>query len=61
MVTLPIETSPEVRVRPAVSLPRVKPPGLDFAIEHKAREYFTVPKITPKPEAPWLNRVKGSI
>lgn len=50
-----------IQVRPAISLPRVSTPKFDFNIEKKAKELFTIQKVTPKPEAPWLNRTKDCI
>ncbi|CAG9321078.1 unnamed protein product [Blepharisma stoltei] len=59
---LPFNCSPKVQIRPAISLPRVDLPSLNFDIpEERVREFFTISKVTPKPEAPWLNRVRGSI
>ena len=61
MLNLDFSVDPVIRIRPAISLPRSTLPNLEFSVEREASEFFTLSKITPKPEAPWLNRVKGSI
>lgn len=60
-MSLPFNKRPTIQVRPALSLPRVKLPSMDFNVEYKVKEYFDINKITSKPEAPWMNRIRGSI
>lgn len=61
-ILLPFSNQPLIKIRPALSLPRVKLPSMNLErIETRAKDYFTISKVTPKPEAPWLNRVRGSI
>lgn len=51
----------KVKVRPAVTLPKFLPP-LDMKNTCEIlRTFFNVYTINPRPEAPWLNRTKGSI
>ena len=50
-----------VQLRPAVSLPQVEGPQFEFGVEAKAKDLFTEDKVTPRPEAPWVNRAKGTI
>ncbi|CAG9323159.1 unnamed protein product [Blepharisma stoltei] len=61
LITLPFSNIPQLEARPAISLPRVRLPSFEFQIEEKVKEFFDFTKILPKPEAPWLNRVRGSI
>lgn len=56
-----LSSDPLVKIRPAISLPRSSLPNLEFSVEKEVKEFFTIGKITPRPEAPWLNRVRGSI
>ncbi|CAG9324004.1 unnamed protein product [Blepharisma stoltei] len=60
-IIIPFNKKPVIQVRPALSLPRVKLPSLDFSIEYKVKDYFSIEKVIPKPEAPWMNRIRGSI
>lgn len=43
------------------SLPRPSLPSFDFGIEDSAIGYFNMKALKSKPEAPWLNRVNGTI
>ena len=61
MMDLDFSVDSVIRIRPAISLPRSTLPNLEFSVEEEAREFFVMSKITPRPEAPWLNRVNGSI
>ena len=61
MISLNFANQPRVEVRPAISLPRVPLPALDFHVQVEVKEFFAFKKIQPKPEAPWMNRVRGSI
>ena len=53
--------SQAVRVRPCFSLPNHIKPNLDFGVEDSVLDNFLVKSVKCKPEAPWLNRVKGTI
>ena len=61
LINLDISDDPIIRVRPAISLPRSTLPNIEFLIEKEAKEFFSLSKITSRPEAPWLNRIRGSI
>lgn len=61
LISLHFEDQPKIEVRPAISLPRVLLPSLEFSVEEEAKDLFFFKKIQTKPEAPWLNRVKDSI
>lgn len=61
LLTFDIIKDPIIKIRPAVSLPRSTLPNIEFFVEKEAENFFTLNKITPRPEAPWLNRAKGSI
>ena len=61
LISLNFPNQPKVEVRPAISLPRVPLPPLDFNVQVEVKEFFAFKKIQPKPEAPWMNRVRGSI
>ena len=61
LISLEFSNQPKIEVRPAISLPRVPLPSLEFGIQTEIKEFFSFKKIQPKPEAPWLNRIKGSI
>lgn len=50
-----------VNVRPSFSLPYIPLPSMDFFIETHILDNFLIKSIKCKPEAPWLNRVKGTI
>ena len=49
------------KVRIGSSLPKPSPQLLDFDIEESVLDYFTIKAIKCRPEAPWLNRVNGTI
>ncbi|OMJ80792.1 hypothetical protein SteCoe_18900 [Stentor coeruleus] len=61
LLNLDLLSDPIIQIRPAISLPRSALPNIEFSTEKEVREFFLVSKITPRPEAPWLNRVRGSI
>lgn len=61
LISLSMSMEPVIQIRPAVSLPRSNLPNIEFSIEKEVKEFFAVNKITARPEAPWLNRVRGSI
>ncbi|CAG9313397.1 unnamed protein product [Blepharisma stoltei] len=61
LITLPFSNIPKLQARPAISLPRVRAPSLELNVEEKVKDFFDFSKISPKPEAPWLNRIRGSI
>ena len=48
-------------MRIGCSLPKPSPPLLDFDIEESVLDYFNIKAIKCRPEAPWLNRVNGTI
>lgn len=48
-------------VRPSFSFPFVSLPNLEFQTENSILDNFLVKSVKCKPEAPWLNRVKGTI
>ena len=51
----------KIKLRPAISLPKIDPP-LKFEDSCKAmKDLLRFDTIQPRPEAPWLNRNKGSI
>ena len=50
-----------VLVRPSFGYPLVQMPSMEFTIEDPILENFAVKTVKCKPEAPWLNRVKGTI
>jgi tetratricopeptide (TPR) repeat protein len=50
-----------VLVRPCFSIPTSIKPSMDFVIEENILDNFLVKSVKSKPEAPWLNRVKGTI
>lgn len=58
---IPLLGFPKVQVRPAVTLPKFLP-ALELQDTYGIiKAFFTFQTITPRPEAPWLNRNKGSI
>lgn len=61
LVPLTFDNYPTVYIRPAIILPRIE---LDIPLKSVldiVTSMFSISKITPRPEAPWLNRNKGSI
>ena len=48
-------------IRPSFSYPFITLPSLEFNIETNILNEFLVKSVKCKPEAPWLNRVKGTI
>ena len=61
LIGLKINVIPLIQVRPAVSLPRSNLPNIEFCVEKEVESFFTILKVVTRPEAPWLNRVRGSI
>jgi hypothetical protein len=61
LISLAFDDQPKIEVRPAISLPRVLLPSLEFSVEEDAKDFFFFKKIQTKPEAPWLNRIRDSI
>ncbi|OMJ73334.1 hypothetical protein SteCoe_27992 [Stentor coeruleus] len=61
LISLNMSLEPIIQIRPAISLPRSTLPNIEFSIEKEVKEFFAIGKITARPEAPWLNRVRGSI
>ena len=53
--------SKSIQVRPCFSLPNHIKPAMDFSVEESVLDNFLVKSVKCKPEAPWLNRVKGTI
>jgi hypothetical protein len=58
---LKIPDRPVVHLRPVFNLPKIYPPSLDIKIDDKLMKEFAIKNCACKPEAPWLNRVKGMI
>ena len=50
-----------VYIRPSINFPFIQLPSMDFFIEKPMLDNFTPKNVKCKPEAPWLNRVKGII
>ncbi|CAG9309952.1 unnamed protein product [Blepharisma stoltei] len=61
LIDLPFKNLPKIQIRPSISLPRIKVPVMKFEVEEKAKQLLSVEKLKLKLEAPWLNRVHGSI
>ena len=52
---------PKVKIRPAITLPKLLP-ALEISDTNDIlKSFFTFETINSRPEAPWLNRSKGSI
>ena len=61
LVPIKLENLPIVYVRPSIVLPRIDIEiSLEF-INKQVNSLFTLSNVTPRPEAPWLIRNKGSI
>lgn len=61
LISVNVDQLPTVFIRPAIVLPH---PCIDQGFEDLASillTYFATESISPRPEAPWLLRVKGSI
>lgn len=58
---IPIPEFPKVSLRPAITLPKFLPPLEMFNSYDIIKSFFNFNTINPRPEAPWLNRNKGSI
>lgn len=58
---LKISEAHPVFVRPCFGLPMSIKPSMDFNVEETILDNFLVKSVKCKPEAPWLNRVKGTI
>ena len=50
-----------VLFRPVFNLPKIYPPSLSIKITDSLLKEFQIKNCPCKPEAPWLNRVKGMI
>jgi tetratricopeptide (TPR) repeat protein len=50
-----------VYVRPSFNYPYIQQPTMEFGTEDFVLDKFSVRSVKCKPEAPWLNRVKGTI
>lgn len=50
-----------IYLRPSFNYPNATLPSMDFNIEDNVLDNFLVKSVKCKPEAPWLNRVKGTI
>lgn len=61
LISLQLSLNPIIQIRPAVSLPRSNLPNIEFCVEKEVESLFTIQKIVSRPEAPWLNRIRGSI
>jgi hypothetical protein len=51
----------KVRFRPAITLPKIEPPLSIADSDSVLKGFFNFNTINPRPEAPWVNRNKGSI
>jgi hypothetical protein len=61
LISINVDQLPTVSIRPAIVLPHpVIEQGFEDLAEHLLN-YFGIENISPRPEAPWLLRVKGSI
>ena len=58
LIKVEVGNAHSVMIKPAFGLPKVLPPSMDFGKEKEILLHF---KVKCKPEAPWLNRVKGAI
>ena len=52
LISLEFPNQPKIEIRPAVSLPRVPLPSLEFNVQVEIKEFFSFKKVQPKPEAP---------
>ena len=50
-----------IYVRPSFGYPFIPLPSMEFSVEDSILDKFSVKNVKCKPEAPWLNRVKGTI
>lgn len=50
-----------IMIRPSLSFPKSSLPSMEFKSEDYVLDHFSVKSVKCKPEAPWLNRVKGAI
>lgn len=50
-----------IYIRPSFGYPYITLPSLEFGIEDAILDNFLIKCVKCKPEAPWLNRVKGTI
>jgi tetratricopeptide (TPR) repeat protein len=61
LIQIKIESLPAINIRPSIVLPNSE---IDFELNDlikKVQSFYSINTITPRPEAPWLLRVKGSI
>ena len=61
LVAINLDSLPTVFIRPAIALPRAQLDCYLGDVLGEIRKYFGVENINPRPEAPWLLRVKGTI
>ena len=61
MAKVQIRDCNSILLRPSFGFPAMKYPDLDFNCESGILKTFAVKSVKCKPEAPWLNRVKGAI
>jgi tetratricopeptide (TPR) repeat protein len=58
---IPFPGNPKVLLRPSVVLPRLQSPLSLNDTFKSMKKLFNFSTIIPRPEAPWINRTKGSI
>jgi hypothetical protein len=56
-----ISEGTSVLFRPVFNLPKIYPPSLAIRVDDTILKEFQIKNCVCKPEAPWLNRVKGMI
>lgn len=61
MIPIKLEALPTIYVRPAIVLPHADIEYSALDIQKELLGFFSIANIHPRPEAPWLIRVKGSI
>ena len=60
-IEVQIKNSNIVQLFPAFDLPKIRMPSMSFKIDDTILREFQMKHVKCKPEAPWLNRVKGMI
>lgn len=60
-IEVQIKNSNIVQLFPAFDLPKIRMPSMSFKIDDTILQEFAIKHVKCKPEAPWLNRVKGMI
>jgi len=60
-IEVKVKQSSKIAIYPAFDLPKIKMPSMSIKIDDSILKEFKVKNVPCKPEAPWLNRVKGMI